>query len=622
MSAPSALDQHGLQQALALHRLGQWAAAEGAYRALIAASPRDPNAPHLLGVLLAQRGVPGEALPFLRQAAKLAPKQAAIQANLANALKDLGRHAEAVTGYDRALALNPRDALSHSHRGQALAALGRGAEALASHDAAVALAPDLPEALNNRGCARREAGQEEEALADFEAALRLRADFLPALLNRGHALAALGRHAAALASYDAAIGFAPRNARAHANRAGLLAARGAREAALAGYEEALSLAPEDGTLHHNRASLLHALGRHEEARAAYARAFALGADPAEALFGQANALADLGRNGAALLLYDQALARRPDHAEARWNRALCRLRAGDHEGGWADYEARWARKEAPARRHVEIPAWDGLASLSGRHVLVHAEQGLGDTIQFCRYLPLLATLGAEVTLEVQAPLRRLLAEVPGARRVICPGDAVPRPDRQIALMSLPHVLGLGAPAPCPPYLAAEPARAAAWSASLPEGPRVGLVCSGSATHARDAERSLPLAALAPLLAEEAWFALVQNACRPTDAAFLAREPRLLDLRARLTDLAEAAGLIAALDLVITVDTAIAHLAGAMGRPVWLLLPFVADWRWGEQAAGTPWYPTMRLFRQQRAGEWPDVVAEAGAALREFLAARR
>ncbi|MBE9606089.1 tetratricopeptide repeat protein [Acetobacteraceae bacterium H6797] len=621
MSARSALAVSPFQRALGLHRANRLAEAEAGYRALLRQSPQHPDALHFLGIVLAQQGRPAEAIHFLRRATRLAPRQGAILANLGNALKDAGEPEEALRAYDQALRLAPDDATTLTNRGQLLAALGSLDEALDSHDRALALAPAMPEALNNRGCTLRDLGRPAEAIVDFATALARRPGYVDALLNRGHALRDLGREQEALHCYEEALTRRPDHAPAHASRAATLLALGHSEAALAAYEAALAQWPGNAVLRHNQARALDDLGRHDEALAAYETALRHGAPPADCHFGRGNALADLARPHEAIAAFSDALAAAPNHADARFNRALCRLRIGDFHDGWADYEARWARPKAPPLRHAHIPRWTGAEPLAGRRLLVHAEQGLGDTLQFCRYLPLLAAQGAEVILEAQAPLRRLLARLPGAAQVIGPGDACSTPHLQLPLLSLPQALGLENPLAVGPYILPEPAIAASWAERLPgQRFRIGLTCSGSAGHVRDAQRSIPLAAFAPLLAQPASFALLQDQCRPADAETLRHQPRLADMRDRLTDLSETAGLIAQLDLVITVDTSIAHLAGAMGKPTWLLLPFIPDWRWGEAGEATAWYPSMRLFRQQRPGDWAPLLAALASALKKELAA--
>jgi hypothetical protein len=342
---------------------------------------------------------------------------------------------------------------------------------------------------------------------------------------------------------------------------------------------------------------------------AFAAALALdpGSAAAEAGLARCHVLAN--RHAEALAGFRRAAALEPERPLHRWNAALSALALGD-PAGWRDYEARW---EFPGlARHLPTPRWTGAEPLAGRTVMLWAEQGYGDSIQFARYAPLLAARGARVLLEAPAPLLRLFARlVPAVEQ----SDTPPPHDLHCPLLSLPLACG---PAPNTPYLTADPAEARHWRARLTAlpGRRVGLVWSG-ATRPGDAaftrhnrNRSVPPAALAPLLAVPgvSWISLQ----KPADPDMVMSH----DWTEKLTDFAATAALIEALDLVIAVDTSVAHLAGALGRPVWLLCQWNADWRWTQQAIETPWYPGMRIFRQPRQGDWPAVIGAVTAALRD------
>jgi hypothetical protein len=325
------------------------------------------------------------------------------------------------------------------------------------------------------------------------------------------------------------------------------------------------------------------------------------------------------RLGEAMRLLDAALAARPDFPAARWTRAMARLQAGDMPGGWDDFEARWSLPEVGPGPAIPRPVWDG-TPLAGRRLLLQPEQGLGDTIQFARYAPLLAARGGTVVLGVQPPLQRLLRslEAPGVTVVAC-GEVLPPIDCYLPLLSVPRVLrqGLGDIPAAAPYLVAEPAAVARWrrriGAACGGALAVGLVWAGNPRHINDANRSLPPAQLAALAAVPGvrFFGLQ---CGP-GRAVAPPLPEMVDLAAGLDDFAETAAVLAALDLLISVDTAPLHLAGALGRPAWALLPAVPDWRWLLGRVDSPWYPSLRLFRQPRPGDWAAVIAEVGVALR-------
>jgi hypothetical protein len=357
---------------------------------------------------------------------------------------------------------------------------------------------------------------------------------------------------------------------------------------------------------------LRDLKRLDEALASYDQAVALWPDDADAHYHRGVVLTDLRRLDEALAAYDRALALRPNDAQAALNRAMVLLLMGDFRRGWPAYEARRRLPRAPEA--PPSPPWLGQTSVAGRAILLQAEQGLGDTIQFCRYAAVLAGEGARVILQVQPPLLGLLRGLDGVDRLIADGDATPPYDLHCPLMSLPLALGTtGESIPAlPAYLKADPAKAQAWEAVL--GPRrarrVGLVWSGRAEHANDATRSLPLAELMAGLPPGLDYVSLQKEVRPSDEAALAAHPRVRHFGARLEDFTDTAALVSLMDVVVSVDTSLAHLAGALGQDVRLLLPRIGqDWRWGLDGRATPWYPSMTLYRQGADLGWAPPLAE-------------
>jgi tetratricopeptide (TPR) repeat protein len=442
------------------------------------------------------------------------------------------------------------------------------------------------------------------------------------LHNRASALANLGRFEDALADCDAALALDPAHLDAALTRAWTLEALGRRAEAQDAYAVFLGLIPEDGprsTIH--RAKALQGLDRDEEALALLDEAAAAAPWESDLAYARGLSLTKLKRLDEALAAYDRAIAARPDFASAHWNRARLLLAAGQAEAGWPLYD--WRMRDpslvAGYASFSEAPLWSGeLDDLPGRTLLVQHEQGLGDTLQMLRYLPLLRAAGAKVVLAPPPALAPLAAPI--ADQVLLPGDVIPPHDLRVFAMSLPLALGAasGAPPPGTPYLKAPTEALADWAERLgpPARPRrIGLAWSGDPRHLNDHNRSLPLADLRPWLEADAQFHSLQAGYRDSDRAVLDHEPRLHDHAAALTDWGQTAALAAHMDLVITVDTAVAHLAGALGRPVWILLPWVADHRWGWEGAATPWYPTARLWRQPARGDWKSVVEAVGAALK-------
>lgn len=394
--------------------------------------------------------------------------------------------------------------------------------------------------------------------------------------------------------------------------------------ALAAYRRIMERAPASAALYHNRGNTLLALDRFEEAIDSYARALALMPEDTEALVTMGTAFEQLGDYAAAMKCYDEAIKRGPDCAEAHWNRALALLRLGEYLRGWEEFGWRWQKKGYTTRwRDLPAPLWDG-RGLAGRSILIHAEQAFGDTIQFARYLPMVAERGGRVILECPAALSPLLESVEGVYRVIPTGTPLPGFDCHVPLMSLPLLFGTileTIPARVP-YLSVPEGRLSRWQAFLGEGTgtRIGLVWAGR--RKPDPHRSCRLRELSPLAAIEGiTFYSLQIGEGAEQVTAPSPGMELVDLTGRIADFADTAALIAQLDLVISIDTAVAHLAGAMGKPTFLLLPFAPDWRWMLERSDSPWYPTMRLFRQGQAGIWKGVVDEVRQALEGWQAGR-
>ena len=347
---------------------------------------------------------------------------------------------------------------------------------------------------------------------------------------------------------------------------------------------------------------------------------ALRPDHAEAYYNRGIALQSMLRLPEALESYRRAVALRPDYALAHWNESLCRLLMGDFEGGWREYEwRREVREFAPQYHDFPRPLWLGEQEVAGRTILLHAEQGFGDTLQFCRYASLLAARGARVILEVQPPLKSLLTRLSGPAMVLAQGEPLPEFDLHCPLMSLPLACGttLDTVPAAERYLTADPERVAACSARLGNTarPRVGLVWSGNPAHGNDYARSIALVdLLGSLDGAGVTFVSLQKDVRSHDRATLAARADILHCGEELRDFDDTAAWIEAMDLVISVDTSVAHLAGALGKPVWVLLPYAPDWRWLLEREDSPWYPTARLFRQPRSGDWDGVLLAVACAL--------
>jgi tetratricopeptide (TPR) repeat protein len=649
------------EHALARHRARDLAGAEALYREALARDPTHADAQHLLGVLRHQQGRHAEALGLIDQALAQRPSAAAYT-NRAAVLTALGRMQDALASHDLALQQDPALPQAHANRAEVLLALSRHAEAITSYDRALALRPDHTGNWLRHGDALQALGRPQEALSSYDRALDCDTANAVAWLNRGVSLEALDRLEDAADSYHRAVALQPDNARAHANRGNALHGLDRHVAAIDCYDRAIALGLEDAPVWFSRGNALQALDRHEDALASFDRALALRSDYVAALnnrgnslralsqydaaidsyrralavdpqsrlarINQGNVLQILNRHDDALVCYDTVLTADPEHLDARWNGALCRLALGDFAQGWRDFE--WRDRLTMGIRPFAEPLWLGQPEIAGRTILLHAEQGLGDTLQFCRYAPLLAARGARVVLETQQPLQRLLTTLQGVERIVARGDALGAFDLQCPLMSLPLAFGT-TPETIPaavPYLHADPRVAARWRARLAAlpGVKIGLVWAGNPRSFNwiaaemDRRRSITLARFAPL-ALVGGISLIS--LQKDAAGAQAREPpsgmTIHDWTDELTDFADTAALVQTLDLVIGVDTSVVHVAGALGKPVWILNRYGACWRWLRERSDTPWYPTARLFRQPRAGDWAAVMAQVCGALPEFVA---
>ncbi len=536
----------------------------------------------------------------------------------------LAKKNAALASYDRVLNLRPGYVLGHINRANILDELGRYDEALASYERAIYLRPNIARVHLNRGNVLQELKRYEEAVTSYDRAIHLRPDFAAAHLNRGNALQALKRYDEALTNYARALSLQPDFPDAFSNRGGALQALKRYDEAVASYDRAIALQPGHAAAHFNRGTALLECKRHEEALPSFDRALAARPDFADAYLNRGNALQGLKRYDDAIASYARAAKIRPDYADAHYNEALCRLLSGDLDRGWEKYEWRWQVDQfRDSKRSFTQPLWLGQSDIAGKTILLYAEQGFGDTIQFCRYVPMVAARGARVILQVQEPLENLLTGLSGATQVISGRAALPDFDVQCPLLSLPLAFrtGLATIPPQIPDLCASPQAVTDWDMRLgpKRRPRIGLAWSGRATHVNDHNRSIRLASLLSLLDVDATFVSVQKDVRPEDAATLQARNDLLHFGNEIRDFCDTAALVANLDLVISVDTSVVHLAATLAKPVWVLLPFTPDWRWLLNRDDSPWYPTVRLFRQDERHVWDNVIARVHAALRDFIA---
>jgi Flp pilus assembly protein TadD len=519
-----------------------------------------------------------------------------------------GQMGEALRLINAALKINPRSAEALVNLSNVMHALKRDQDALDCLDKALAIKPDDALALGNRGSALLTLNRPQEALASFEALLRLDPRNGEAMMNRGIAKATLSQQDEALADFDAALTLMPGHPNVLYNRGNTLLALGRPVEALSDFERALAAMPSNPRAWNNRGRALQQLNRHAEA----------------------------------VQSFDKVLALKKDDADAQYNRALSLLTLGELREGFEAYEWRWKRSGmSDTRRAYTKPLWLGAFAPGNKTILLTAEQGLGDTIQFARYAAVLARNGAQVALEVQPELKALLSGLEGVATCVARGEPLPPYDLYVPLASLPLALktdSTNIPAAVP-YLQADPARIEKWQTRLGAlpGKRVALAWAGQANHANDRNRSVDFKLLEPLLAlEGVSFVSIQRDLRGDDAALLARHANITHVGSDLNDMADTAAVLALSDLLVSVDTSVVHLAGATARDAWVMLPFAPDWRWAlardsekwepvfgqdraQNANGqhSAWYPQVRLFRQPALGDWPSVVAQVCDALADF-----
>ena len=516
-------------------------------------------------------------------------------------MADLTTHAGATqvrAMFLRAVALHQAGDLRGAHNG---------------YEQVLAMLPSHADALHLLGVVAAQSNDPVRAVHLINRAIAYDPLNAAAYCNLGSSLNVLGRYDEALAAYDSAIALKSDYTEAHFYRGNVLYGLKRLDAALLSYNAAIAVQPNLATAHSNRGNILREMRRYEEALASYERAVAIDPGFAQAHFNRGVALNELKEPLAALASYDRAIAIDPDLAEAHFNKSLVMLLVGDFAGGWIEHEWRWKNKFGSnfhERRDLREPLWLGVPSLAGAVILLHGEQGYGDTLQFCRYATLVAELGATVVLEVPRPLARLLAELQGVSQVIARGDPLPRADYQCPVMSLPLAFKTeldNIPAPGK-YLSSDPARVARWEERLGprSAPRVGLMWNGNPRQPNDRNRSVQLADLLPHLPQGYHYVSLQREVREADRTILNANQHIADHAGDLHDFSDTAALCECLDVVVSVCTSVAHLSGALGKKTWILLSFAADWRWLLDRNDSPWYPSVTLFRQEKLGDWAGV----------------
>ena len=574
-------------QALAWHQQGQLTRAKQSYESILSTQELHFGANHLLGVIACQLGDFDLSISLIEKAIRIDPRHVKAHTNLAFAMRQAGRFSDAVRSYDNAVLLNPADASIYFQRALTLAARENYREAIGSYDKAIHINPKFADAYNNRGIARSKLQNFEAAVDSFEQAIAVRTEFPEAYFNLGNALQNMGKLDDALRAYTQAITMKP------------------------DYFDALM----------NSGNVLMKLSRLGEAAISYQKSIQLQPVNFEAYLNLGVALHETKRIEDAIASYDRAINIQPDYAEAYWNKSLALLLSGDLLQGFALHEWRWKRNSfSSPRRDFHQALWLGVEPLQGKTLLLHAEQGLGDTLQFARYLKLLAPLGAKLILEVPHSLAGIVASIQADLHIVIQGNALPSFDLHCPMMSLPlaFMTDLANIPFADGYIFSDMAKSKLWELRLgpKTKPRVGLVWSGNPSHKNDGNRSLALSDLIRYLPHGFdYVSLQKELCHQETLSFDGRTVR--HFGPELVNFSDTAALCDLMDLVITVDTSVAHLAGALGKQTWVLLPYVPDWRWLLDRTDSPWYASITLYRQNEDRHWPPVVKKIAIDLKKF-----
>lgn len=605
----NALIQQGMQE----HQAGHLDKAKKIYDIILGKDPLNYDALNLSGVILLQLNDPTGAISLIERAINVLPNQAMAHVNHGLALDKLEKLNLAIDCFDRAISLNPNFAEAYNNKGITLKKLNRFEEALSAYEQAISLKDNYAVAYSNLGNVLRELQRYEDALPYFKRAIDINSNYAEAYSNLGVTLCELGRFEEALLNHDRAISLVPSFAEAYTNRGITLEKLNRFNEALASHNMAIDIRPDYADAFANKGVVLAVMGSYDEAINSYRHALEIMPTHIKSLSNLGVAYKETMKFDLAMESYNHAIQLNENYADAFWNKSLLLLLLGDYANGWALYEWRWKRNEfAQYRRKFSKPLWIGEPSIVGKSIFLYSEQGLGDTIQFCRYAKLLQNLGAKVFLEVPSQLFRLLKSLDGVEQLIESGNVLPNYDFYCPLLSLP--LALSKTYKSIPktrkYIHAEKGKLSIWSEILGEKKqlRVGLVWSGNSSHANDQKRSLLLNDFMQYLPSGVDYVSLQKEVRLYDIDTL-KLNQIRHFGDQIVDFSDTAALCELMDLVVSVDTSVAHLSGAMGKDTFVLLPYIPDWRWLLTRNDSPWYSTIRLFRQNSDRKWAPVLQE-------------
>jgi tetratricopeptide (TPR) repeat protein len=602
------------------HQQGKLPEAQAIYEEVLSKQPTHSEALHLLGIIALDSSNPTLAIDLIAKSIESLPDNAAAYASLGKALKAIDQPDEAINCYNTAISLRPNFAEVYYNKANLLQFLNRLDEAVISYDLAIEHHPQNAGAYCNKGQALFKLGRLQDAIDSYDSAISLKNDHSDAYLGRGLAQLGLRNFEKAVKDYDKSIEINSSLPEAYFNRAIALQNLKRFEAAIESYDRSIDLKIDFAQAYLNRGVLEKEMGDLDKAIISYKHALKIQGNYADAYANLGMALKELGHFVEASINLDKAIELNKGHAEAITAKSLALLLEGNYEEGWPLFEWRWKKVKLTNSIPPSCPLWLGEDSLLDKTILLRSEQGLGDTIQFCRYAKLVKSLGAKVILEAPKALLELLRQLDYVDQVIEQGSKVPHIDYYCPLLSLPLAFKTNiASIPTPfKYLDSHPQKLAQWSETLGSKKklRVGLVWSGNKQHGNDRNRSISLAKIIQYLPENIEFICLQKEVREEDKATLSLSS-IQNFDVKLLDFLDTAALCDLMDIVVSVDTSVAHLAASLGKPTWVLLPYVPDWRWLRNTDASPWYDSVKLYRQNERRSWDDVFDRVRSDLLHF-----
>ena len=601
---------------------GQSEEAIDSYQKVIHINPYFADAFQNLGIVFQSRGEVDEAIGCFQKVIQLNPDFSHAYINLANIFRDKAQFDEAMTFYHKAIELDPDNAGAYCYMGLILQNKGQLDEAIAFYHKAIELDPDILGAYCNLGVILQSKGQPDEAITWYQRAIKRTPNYADAYYNLGTVFQDKGEFDKAISCYQKAIQLNPRFYNAYSNLGNILRDKGQLDEAMTFYQKTIELNPSHAGAYCNIGLIFQNRGQLDQATNSYQKAIESNPHMATAFNNMGTAFQDKGQLDEAMTFYQRALQIDSNYAIAHFHVALLLLLTGDFKNGWQEYEWRWKTKDF-GTRNFEQPLWDG-SDITGRTILLYSEQGIGDTIQFIRYAPLVAQRGAKVIVECRKELKSLLQNVEGVNAIVAYGEQRRDFDLHCPLLTLPLIFDTTLEAiPVEiPYIKVNASSIQKWKDKVKNDSsqlKIGLVWAGAPGYKRDEKRSFSLEIFSPFahLTGVTFYSL-QKGKAAEQGKNSPEGMKITDYTDEIQDFLDTAAFVENLDLVISVDTAVAHLAGALGKPVWTLIPFAPDWRWLLNREDSPWYPTMRLFRQPSPGDWQSVINNVLKEIEKFI----